>query len=146
MLLWSHFLKIDAYLYIRSLQKVEGFYEVFWDFKNKQHTLLKVHTIQQALPFTCIRINCSNNSIMYPFFSSTLKSLDLLLHFLLIKMEALREGKFTILDLGNADHNHNRDVTAFIQESFRLKVYPFFKYIKEKQFQIKWISNGLFWG
>lgn len=23
------FLKIDAYLYIRSLQKVEGFYEVF---------------------------------------------------------------------------------------------------------------------
>ena len=143
MLLWSHFLKADAYLCIWSLQKVEGFYEVFWDCKNKQHTLLKVHTIQQALPFICIRINCSNNSIMYQFFSGTLKSLDLLLHFLLMKMEALQEDKFTSPGFRNCRSQSQEGRNSIYPRIFQTESWSIFQIYKiettSNKMNFKWI-------
>ena len=143
MLLWSHFLKADAYLCVWSLQKVEGFYEVFWDCKNKQHTLLKVHTIQQALPFICIRINCSNNSIMYQFFSVTLKSLDLLLHFLLMKMEALQEDKFTSPGFRNCRSQSQEGRNSIYPRIFQTESWSIFQIYKiettSNKMNFKWI-------
>ena len=143
MLLWSHFLKADAYLCVWSLQKVEGFYEVFWDCKNKQHTLLKVHTIQQALPFICIRINCSNNSIMYQFFSGTLKSLDLLLHFLLMKMEALQEDKFTSPGFRNCRSQSQEGRNSIYPRIFQTESWSIFQIYKiettSNKMNFKWI-------
>ena len=143
MLLWSHFLKADAYLCVWSLQKVEGFYEVFWDCKNKQHTLLKVHTIQQALPFICIRINCSNNSIMYQFFSGTLKSLDLLLHFLLMKMEALQEDKFTSPGFRNCRSQSQEGRNSIYPRIFQTESWSIFQIYRiettSNKMNFKWI-------
>lgn len=125
------------------MQKVEGFYEVFWDFKNKQHTLLKVHTIQQALPFICIRINCSNNSIMYQFFSGTLKSLDLLLHFLLMKMEALQEGKFTSPGFRNCGSQSQEGCNSIYPRIFQIESWSIFQIYKiettSNKMNFKWI-------
>ena len=131
------------HIYVYGACKKLKHYEVFCDIKNKLHTLLKVHTIQQVLPFTCIRVNCSNNSIMYLFFSSTLKSLDLLLHFLLMKMEALQEGKFTSPGFRKCRSQSQQGCNSIYPRIFQIESWSIFQIYKREttsnKMNFKWI-------
>ena len=131
------------HIYVYGACKKLKHYEVFCDFKNKLHTLLKVHTIQQVLLFTCIRVNCSNNSIMYLFFSSTLKSLDLLLHFLLMKMEALQEGKFTSPGFRKCRSQSQQGCNSIYPRIFQIESWSNFQIYKREttsnKMNFKWI-------